>query len=112
MAHHQTGPTGPGSVILEMGEDIGALIIDTPPELAGQEIDIAADGHRTHSMVRERHTANGTSYAAVYPALPAADYTIYRPDGPPAGQVTVQGGRAARYRWPEVTPPRGTARTA
>lgn len=102
MTGHQTGPTGPGSVILELGEGTGALILDTPPELAGHEIDISAGaGRRTHSLVRERHTANGTSYAAVYPALPAADYTVYRPDGTPAGQVTIQGGQATRYRWPE-----------
>ena len=103
MTHHQTGPTGPGSVLLELGENIGALILDTPPELAGQEIEIssAAGGPRTHSLVRERHTAAGTSHAAVYPNLPAATYTIWHPNGTPAGQVTIKGGQATRHRWPE-----------
>ena len=103
MTHHQTGTTGPGSVILELGADIGALILVTPPALAGHEIEISpvAGGPRTHSLVRERRTASGTSHAAVYPALPAADYTVYRPDGTTAGQVTIPGGQATRYHWPE-----------
>jgi hypothetical protein len=96
------GPTGPGAVALELGADIGALILVTPPELAGHEIEIspAAGGPRTHSLVRERSTASGTSFAAVYPALPAADYAIYRPDGTTAGQVSIQGGQATRHHWP------------
>lgn len=105
-AGHSFGPTGPGSVILELGEHTGALIIATPPHLVGHEIEIspAGDARRTHSLVRERHTASGTSYAAVYPSLPAADYTIWRDATTPAGRVTVQGRQATRYRWPEVTP--------
>jgi hypothetical protein len=97
------GPTGPGAVALELGAGIGALILVTPPELAGHEIEISpvTGGHRTHSLVRERRTASGTSHAAVYPALPAADYTIYRPDGTTIGRVTIPGGQATRYRWPD-----------
>jgi hypothetical protein len=103
---HASGPSGPGSVILELGADIGALVVETPPGLAGREIEISRSvgGSRTHSLVRERRTAAGRSYAAVYPALPAGEYTVWRDDGIPAGQVTVHGGQASRFRWPEVTP--------
>jgi hypothetical protein len=100
------GTSGPGSVILELGEGIGALILVTPPDLAGHEIDISpsAGGARTHSLVRERRTASSTTYAAVYPVLPAGDYTVWRDDGTSAGQVTIHGGRASQFRWPEVAP--------
>jgi len=109
--HHQTGPTGTGSVVLELGENIGALILTTPPDLAGHEIDISpcggeagAGGPRTHSLVRERRTASGTSYAAVYPVLTAGQYTVWRADGTPAGQVTIRGGQASHFRWPPAAP--------
>lgn len=112
--HHETGyneirnasgPTGPGSVILELGGDIGALILQAPPSLAGREIEISpAGGSRTHSLVRERRTEAGLSYAAVYPGLPAGEYTVWRDDGLPAGQVTISGGHASQFRWPEAPP--------
>jgi hypothetical protein len=104
MTENVHGPTGPGSVILELGEDVGALILETPPGLSGHEIEISASpaGPRTHSQVRERRTAGGVSYAAVYPDLPAGDYIVWREDGDTAGRVTVQGGQASRFRWPEA----------
>ena len=104
--HHRYGTSEPGSVILELGEGIGALILDTPPDLDGEEIEISprAGGPRTHSMVRERHTGTRTVYAAVYPVLAAGDYVVWRKDGSQAGQVSIRGGQASRFRWPEVTP--------
>ena len=76
------------------------------PDLHGHEIEISPSGGgpRTHSLVRERHTAVRTVYAAVYPVLPRGDYVVWREDGMPAGQVTIRGGQASRFRWPEVTP--------
>jgi len=107
--HHLAGPTGPGSVVLELGENIGALILATPPGLAGHEIEISpcAGGRRTHSLVRERRTPTQTSYAAVYPVLPAGEYTVWREDGTPAGQVTIRGGQASHFRWPQAVPASG-----
>jgi hypothetical protein len=106
MTEQVLGTSGPGSVILELGDGIGALILEAPPGLNGHEIEISpsAGGARTHSLVRERQTATSTSYAAVYPVLPAGDYIIWREDGVPAGQVAIRGGQASRFRWPEVTP--------
>jgi hypothetical protein len=108
MTEQILGTSGPGSVILELGEGTGALILETPPGLDGHEIEISpsAGGARTHSLVRERHTATRTTYAAVYPVLPEGDYIVWREDGVPAGQVTIRGGQASRFRWPEVTPAR------
>jgi hypothetical protein len=105
-AGHATGPTGPGSVILELGEHTGALLLDAPPGLAGHEIEISPStgGPRTHSLVRERVTAAGVSYAAVYPAVPAGGYTVWREDGVAAGQVAIRGGEVSRFRWPGTTP--------
>ena len=125
MTGHLTGPTGPGTVILDLGTETGALILEAPPELSGREIEIspsggakpwdaagdsaagggapwggAIPGRRTHALVRERRTAAGVSYAAVYPGLPAAEYTVWRDDHTPAGTVTVHPGRPTSFRWP------------
>jgi len=98
------GPSGPGSVVLELGNDVGALVLETPAALRGREIEISPAGEataarRTHSLVRERRTAAGTSYAAIYPGLPAGRYVIWRHMDTPAGEVTIDGGRVTRFRW-------------
>ena len=93
------GPSAAASVILELSEHVGALIIDTAAELTGVEIEISKAGApvRTHSMVRERITKPAHQYSAVYPALEAGDYTIWHENGGPAGTVTVLGGQVTRY---------------
>ncbi len=40
MTEHAHGPTGPGTVIMELGADTGALILYTPADLDGAEIEI------------------------------------------------------------------------
>ena len=105
---HETipGPSGPGSVVLELGHDVGALVLETSAALLGQETEISPVGGamaagRTHSVVRERRTAEGTSYAAVYPGLAAGRYVIWRHMDTPVGEVTIDGGRVTRFRWPD-----------
>ena len=117
------GPSGAGSVVLDLGGAIGALVVETPAALSGREIEISlvaaaisaaatsatatsaaatsAAGGRTHSLVRERRTAAGTSYAAVYPDLPAGQYLIWRRMDTPVGEVTIDGGVVTRFRWPD-----------
>lgn len=100
------GPSGPGSVVLDLGNDVGALVLETSSALLGQEIEISPVGAvmapgRTHSLVRERSTAAGTSYAAVYPGLVAGRYLIWRHTDTPVGEVTIDGGRVSRFRWPD-----------
>lgn len=102
-AETAAGPSGSGTVVLELGPGAGALVLHTPAELNGAEIDISLaghQGHRTHSMVRPRHVAGGTQYAAVYPGLPPGEYTIWRDDGTPAVTVAVADGAAAAVSWP------------
>lgn len=98
------GPTGAGTVVLNLGPGVGALVLSTPREMNGSEIEISLDGspqaRRTHSQVRERLAAGRTSYAAVYPELAAGTYTIWRDHATPAGTVTVDGGAVARFDWP------------
>jgi len=104
MSHqHAAGATGAGSVVLELGGDVGVLVVTTPAALLGQEIEISPagpDSPRTHSLVRERVTADGTSYAAVYPALAAGHYTVWADTATAVGSIAVSGGQVASFRWP------------
>jgi hypothetical protein len=85
---------------MELGAEVGALILYTPAALDGAEIDISRDGdpRRTHSRVRPRHVPSGTRYAAVYPDLPAGRYTIWDSEGRAVATVTVTGGQVASLR--------------
>jgi hypothetical protein len=98
------GPTGAGTVVLDLGPGVGALILSTPPDLSGHEIEISNDGipgaRRTHSQVRERQAGGRTGYAAVYPDLAVGTYTIWRDEVTAVGTVEVTGGIVALFDWP------------
>jgi hypothetical protein len=104
MTESVAGPSGPGTVVLELGADVGALVLFTPAELDGREIEISRDetpgARRTHSQVRPRNLAKVTRYAAVYPDLPAGTYTIWADEQTRAGSVAVAGGHVANWSWP------------
>ena len=110
MTEHVPGPSGSGSVILNVGHDIGALVLHTPADLDGREIEISPDGvpaaRRTHSQVRERRVGGNVQYAAVYPGLTAGDYIIWRDGTTPLGVVTINGGHVASYHWAQRPLPR------
>jgi hypothetical protein len=98
------GPSFSGTVVLELGPGVGALILHTPESLNGAEIEISltgGDGRRTHSMVRPRHVAGGTRHAAVYPGLAPGEYTVWDPaNGRSVVTVTITEGEAATAHWP------------
>jgi hypothetical protein len=98
------GPSSSGSVVLDLGPGIGALVLHTPPELDGREIEISPLGstpaHRTHSQVRPRKTGNQTQYAAVYPQLAAGNYTVWEDDVTPAVTITITDGQVTTAWWP------------
>ena len=63
---------GPGSVVLDIGEDVGAAVVTAPPSLEGHELEIRAasaswDGR--HVAFHMRESAEGPINAAVFPQL-------------------------------------------
>ena len=104
MAETSPGPSRPGSVVLDIGGDVGALIILTPAEMAGREIHVSPLGQpetaRGHAEVRERRLGPEDCHAAVYPELRAGDYIIWQDPHTPAGTVRIHGGTITSYRWP------------
>jgi len=102
MSDHRYGPTTAGTVLLDLGAGTGALVLYTPSNLLGAEIEISPGtpgAARTHAAVRARPVPNGTRYAAVYEGLSAGGYTIWRDHDTPAGQVTITGGQVTSYHW-------------
>ncbi len=98
------GPSAPGSVVLDLGPGQGALVLRTPPELDGAEIEISRQdlpgGRRVHSQVRPRHTASGPQYAAVYPGLAGGHYTVWRDEATSAMVVSIAAGTVTTTWWP------------
>jgi len=102
VAEEYAGGVGGGAVVLDIGDDIGALILYTGEDLRGREIDVSPKGHdarRTHTAIHERRANGRTVFAGVYLALPAGDYTIWRDETTPAGEVTIVGGAVAEADW-------------
>lgn len=72
-------PSGEGTVVLDIGDGIGALVVHTTSALAGTEIEIARLGDTkpfVHTDVRARVLPDGTVYAGVFPELQEGDYTL------------------------------------
>lgn len=108
--HHLVGPSDRGSVVVDIGGDVGAAIVSTSPSLSDSEIEIrrcgaAWDG--THVAVRERYVSGGVLHAAFFPSLPQGEYEVRVRDDALSPVVTllVQGGRVTETRllWPEST---------
>ena len=100
--NHTYGPTSAGTVLLDLGADTGALVLYTPADLGGAEIEISPStpgAVRTHAAVRPRPGPRGMRYAAVYDGLAAGGYTIWRDHDTPAGTVTIHGGQVASHHW-------------
>jgi hypothetical protein len=97
---------GQGAVVLDIGGNIGALVVTTPPALAGQEIEIRpVDGpipaSLPHVAVVGRPTAHGLQHAAVFAELTDGDYALYlRPDGPVTLRIRIHGGEVCHATWP------------
>jgi hypothetical protein len=101
---------GQGPVLLDIGDDVGALVVFAPAALAGQEIEIRTratalaheePGPPQHVSVLPRHGADRTRYAAVFGAIPAGEYELaLRPAGPVQLVLTVPGSQVTEVNWP------------
>jgi hypothetical protein len=99
---HTLDPSGDGTVVLDIGGDVGAIVLHTPHELAGMEIDIfrlGDDRPAMHTAVRARHLPGGHMHAAVYPTVPAGDYVVPAVGALPSLPVTVRGGHVTEISW-------------
>jgi hypothetical protein len=118
---------GQASVLLDIGGDIGALVVTMPAAMVGVEVEIhqvdaesrhahqhsATDGshahahggggvHRPHVAAVARPTAAGVVPSLVFPELAEGTYELYRrPAEPVELVVTIRGGEVTEAVWPD-----------
>jgi hypothetical protein len=89
------------AVVLDIGGDVGALILYTTAEDDDAEIEISPGTDpatpRSHNQVHPRRAPAGTVYSAVYPTLRAGDYTIWRDESTRETTVTIHGGQITEH---------------
>jgi hypothetical protein len=110
---------GQGSVMLDIGGDVGALVISTPPSMVGVEIEIApvggassrdhghghghGHGHRPHVAVVDRPVTDGHQPSLVFPDLVEGSYELFD-KGADDVLLTAEiiGGQVTFLEWPEA----------
>jgi hypothetical protein len=103
---HENPYAGQGSVLLDIGGDVGALVVTMPAAMLGEEVEVAGrhdavGHHRPHVAVVPRPVDGGTVPSLVFPALVQGSYALV-----PKGtddvhlRVHVRGGEVTTAAWP------------
>jgi len=108
MGHeHYAARSHPEFVVLDIGDNVGALIVHTGSDMHGVEVEISPSGddsQRSHKQVLERFTAGRSAHTLVFDQLPAGRYTLWAGDEPRLRDVVVRAGEITQRHWP-VEPP-------
>ena len=102
MGENHSARPHPEHVVLEIGDDLGALIVYTDPDLHGTEIEISRRGEderRSHKDVLERSRSGAPSFAAVFDRVEQGSYTLWLDGSPRARDVTIRGGAVTELDW-------------
>jgi hypothetical protein len=115
---------GQGAVLLDIGDDVGALVVSMPASMVGSEVEIrplrrAAGApahhhhgdqhehgeqheHLAHVAVVARPVAGGEVPSGVFPELPDGGYELFAKGQPDAVvlRVDVVGGQVTVTDWP------------
>ena len=114
---------GQGSVLLDIGGAVGALVVIMPPELEGAEVEISrredwsgghdhdhGHHHHAHAAVVARPVAGGVVHSLVFANLVEGVYELCRrPDGPVELSASITGGAVTEAVWPKAGPSQGAA---
>ena len=102
--HPENPHAGQGPVVLDIGGDVGALVVAMPETMADLEIEIrSVDGqtHCSHVAVVGRAAGDPMVWSAVFPELSEGRYELYqRLDGRSRIVVEVSGGEVTQASWP------------
>jgi hypothetical protein len=124
MTENENPHAGQGSVLLDIGGDVGALVVSMPPAMAGVEIEIAPagevahehdhahghdhghehqhqHGHRPHVAVVDRPVTDGSLPSLVFPDLVEGSYELFD-KGADTVLLTadITGGQVTFLEWP------------
>jgi hypothetical protein len=104
---HENPHAGQGAVLLDIGGDIGALVVTMPESMLGEEVEVVTAfdppaHHRPHVAVVPRPGPSGTVPSLVFPELVEGSYALV-----PKGtddvrlRVDVRGGEVTTAAWPD-----------
>jgi hypothetical protein len=118
---------GQGSVLLDIGDDVGALVVTMPEATVGLEVEVQPVGaagprhshphahehghdhshdhahdHLVHVAVVPRPVGDATVPSLVYPELATGTYDVFEKGRPDEVALTVEvaGGRVTLADWP------------
>jgi len=99
---------GQGSVLLDIGERIGAVVVAMPDGMEGVEVEIRPDvahphahHHHPHVAVVNRPVAGGQLPSLVFPEVEQGGYGLYLKESDDRRlTVEVVGGEVAIVDWP------------
>ena len=106
---------GQGSVLLDIGGDVGALVVTMPAGMEGVEVEVRpfgspdlphhghghGHGHYPHVEVVLRPTADGAVPSLVFPELVEGRYELYLKETHDVELVAdVTGGEVTTTAWP------------
>jgi hypothetical protein len=94
----------PEPVVLDIGGDIGALVVYSDAEYIDTPVEVSptgSDDQRFHQHVLERPMPDGTSYAAVFDKITEGRYTLWFQGEPRERDVEITGGAVAEVNWSE-----------
>ncbi len=105
--HHENPYAGQGSVLLDIGGNIGALVVTMPPSRLGDEVEIAAVGgreaHRPHVAVVARPVLGDEVPSLVFPELVGGTYDLYEKGSARAVmRVEIRGGGVTTAEWSDL----------
>jgi hypothetical protein len=92
----------PEFIVLDIGDNVGALIIHTDPDMHGVEIEISPvddDGRRSHKQVLERKIDHHPAFTAVFDGLPAGAYNLWVQGRTRARRVSVEACAVVELDW-------------
>jgi hypothetical protein len=114
--HGEENPwAGQGAVLLDIGGDVGALVVEMPAAMTGVEVEIRPIGSpvdrgagHPHVAVVARPVASGVVPSLVYPALVEGSYELYeKGTGDVELTAEVVGGEVTETVWPRGVTPAG-----
>ena len=98
---------GQGCVLLDIGDDIGAVVVAMPAEMEGVEVEIRPDvvppghHHHPHVAVVNRPVEGGQVPSLVFPEVREGTYGLYlKHDDVRQLTVRVAGGEVTSAEWP------------
>jgi len=115
-AHAENPYAGQGSVLLDIGGEVGAVVVTMPVEMEGVEVEIRPSHHPSHqhahhhSHPRDHHphvavvnrpVEGGLLPSLVFPEVSEGDYGLFLKESAVRRlTVSVAGGRVTTAQWP------------